>query len=729
MIVERAYKGIMSRILGIVRRYPVVALTVCIGVVALALAASGEDGDRAARWLVSAYALVIALRQGWSMIGDIRRGVWGIDILAVTAILSTVAVGEFWASLLIVLMLSGGEALEDAAAGRARRELTHLLDRAPRLAHIEAGDGSVRDCPVAEVEVGQTLVVKPGEMVPVDATVLSEMASFDESSITGEPLPVDRRTGDRVLSGAVNGPHVVRLRAAEVAANSQYQQIVELVESASGSRAPFVRMADRYAVPFTTFAFLLAGAAWWVSGDAVRFAEVLVVATPCPLLIAAPVSFIAGMSRAAKNGIIVKDGGTLERLARVRTAAFDKTGTLTHGTPQIARVLPADGVSSDDLLAVVAAAEQFSAHVLARAFVEEAQRRGLEITQDAQVEEVPGSGLRATVDGRRVVVGKGSFVAETLGPVGGGVELVALAGGETASYVAVDGREWGAIVLADEIRADAPATLRELASLGITDTLMLTGDAQATAEHVADELGVTDVRAECLPSDKVAAVQAVRRRPVMMVGDGVNDAPVLAAADVGVSMGARGATAASESADVVIMVDDLVRVATAVQISQRTIRIAVQSIGIGIGLSVVLMVLAAFGAIPAVVGAGLQEVVDLVAILNALRALTGPATLGERLAAGRRAPGLPAREEAPSEEGALEGTVAVHPTAAEARYLPGREQPRHRGAVVGQDARREVGLEAAESLAGDDVQSHGDQRTGRRVKDRTRGGDPDEFVA
>lgn len=620
----------MSRIVGIVRRYPVVALTLCVAACSLALAAGGPDGSTAARWLVSTFAVLVALRQARSMIGDIRRGVWGIDVLAVTAILATVAVGEFWASLLIVLMLSGGEALEDFAAGRARRELTHLLDRAPRLAHVEGPDGRVHDCAVAEVEVGQTLVVKPGEMVPVDSVVLTQTASFDESSITGESLPVDRQAGDLVLSGAVNGPHVVRVRAAALAADSQYQQIVELVESASGSRAPFVRMADRFAVPFTAFAYLLAGAAWWASGDAVRFAEVLVVATPCPLLIAAPVAFIAGMSRAAKNGIIVKDGGTLERLARVRTAAFDKTGTLTHGAPRVARVLPVGAVTADELLALVAAAEQFSAHVLARAFVEEARRRGLEVDQKALVEEVPGSGLRATVGGRHVVVGTATFVAESLGTAAGelaGLTGTDLVGGETASYVAVDGALWGVIVLADELRADAPATLRELERLGITDTLMLTGDSQATAEHVAAELGLTDVHAECLPSDKVAAVQAVSRRPVMMVGDGVNDAPVLAAADVGVSMGARGATAASESADVVIMVDDLVRVATAVQISRRTIRIAVQSIGIGIGLSVILMVLAAFGAIPAIVGAGLQELVDLVTILNALRALTGPAAI------------------------------------------------------------------------------------------------------
>ncbi|WP_342672062.1 heavy metal translocating P-type ATPase [Sanguibacter gelidistatuariae] len=616
------------------------ALTVCVAVVALVL--SGAGASPATRWLVSAYALAVALRQGWSMVADIRRGTWGVDILAVTAIVATVAVGEFWASLVIVLMLSGGEALEDVAAGRARRELTSLLDRAPSQAHVETADGSVVDRPVAEITIGQTLVVKPGEMVPVDATVLSDTASFDESSITGESLPVDRRAGETVLSGAVNGPHLVRVQAVEVAANSQYQRIVELVESASGSRAPFVRMADRYAVPFTAFAFLLAGLAWWVSGDVVRFAEVLVVATPCPLLIAAPVAFIAGMSRAAKNGIIVKDGGALERLARVRTVAFDKTGTLTYGAPRVSRVLPVDGVSDDALVALVAAAEQYSAHVLARAFVEEANDRGLVVDADAQVEEVPGFGLRATVAGRRVVVGKASFVADAIGETaaghpgptsaqgaavpGGAVRevQVRLAGGETAVYAAVDGAVWGAIVLADEIRGDAPATLRELRRLGVADSLMLTGDARETAEHVAAELGLTHVRAECLPADKVAAVQAVDRRPVMMVGDGVNDAPVLAAADVGVAMGARGATAASESADVVIMVDDLVRVATAVQISQRTIRVAVQSIGIGIGLSVVLMVLAAFGAIPAIVGAGLQEVVDLVTILNALRALTGP---------------------------------------------------------------------------------------------------------
>ena len=667
----------MSRILGIVRRYPVVALTFCVAILALALATGGAGGTQAARWVVSVFAVLVALRQSSSMIGDIRRGVWGIDILAVTAILATVAVGEFWASLLIVLMLSGGEALEDFAAGRARRELTHLLDRAPRLAHVESPDGRVTDCAVAQVEVGQTLVVKPGEMVPVDSVVITATASFDESSITGESLPVDRQAGEKVLSGAVNGPHLVRVRAAALAADSQYQQIVELVESASGSRAPFVRMADRYAVPFTAFAYLLAAAAWWASGDPVRFAEVLVVATPCPLLIAAPVAFIAGMSRAAKSGIIVKDGGTLERLARVRTAAFDKTGTLTHGTPRIARVLPADGVDADDLLALVAAAEQFSAHVLAEAFVAEAHRRGLVVDSDAQVEEVPGSGLRATVGGRRVVVGKASFVTESVEPVASPAptETVQLAGGETASAVAVDGTWWGVIVLADEIRADAPATLRELGRLGVQSSLMLTGDSRATAEHVAAELGMTDVRAECLPSDKVLAVQEASHRPVMMVGDGVNDAPVLAAADVGVSMGARGATAASESADVVIMVDDLARVSTAVQISQRTIRIAVQSIGIGIGLSVVLMVLAAFGTIPAIVGAGLQEVVDLVTILNALRALSGPGAV-------RSASQAPADLVAPRRAGDLTTQVGMPAETSSPVQGPAPHQssaPGHRG--------------------------------------------------
>lgn len=629
----------MSRVLEFIRRYPAVALTVTVGLLALAAFFVLDDGPAVARVLVTGFALGVAVQQGWGMVQDALRGRWGLDVLAITAILSTLAVGEYWASIVIVLMLTGGEALEDYAETRARRELTGLLSRAPRSAHLVLGEGSVLDVSVDDVTVGQTLQVRPGEMVPVDGVLLSEAAELDESSTTGESLPVTRRSGDAVLSGAVNGSTAVTVRMTASAADSQYQQIVALVENAAESRAPFVRLADRYAVPFTLVALAIAGAAWAVTGDPVRFAEVLVVATPCPLLIAAPVSFIAGMSRAAKAGIIVKDGGTLERLARVRTVAFDKTGTLTHGTPQVARVLPA-GRTDDELLALVASAEQLSNHVLARALVDEAAARGIALATDVTVDDVPGRGLRARVDGRHVVLGSYALVAGTAVDV----EPEALAPGEMSVVVSVDGRYAGTVTLSDEVRDDAARTVSRLRDAGVGRMVVLTGDAQATADAVAAQVGLDEVRAGLLPQGKVDAVAGLAGpagtsgRPVMMVGDGLNDAPVLAVADVGVAMGARGATAASESADVVVLVDELARVADAVAISRRTVRIALQSIGLGIGLSVVLMVLAAFGVIPAVVGAGLQEVVDLVAILNALRALGGPAgETGGRRSGRRRA--------------------------------------------------------------------------------------------
>jgi heavy metal translocating P-type ATPase len=407
------------------------------------------------------------------------------------------------------------------------------------------------------------------------------------------------------------------------AEDSQYQRIVALVAEAAESKAPFVRMADRYAVPFTIVAYLLAALGWIISGHASRFAEVLVVATPCPLIIAAPVAFIAGMSRAARHGIIIKNAGTLERLARVKTVAFDKTGTLTHGQPDLVDIRPAGSWSEEEVLRLAASAEQSSAHTLAHSIVVAAKFRGIPIEVCDSVVETTAHGLTAVVSGKTVVVGKFGFVLDAA-PNTAQAKLDA---GELAVYVAIDGAFAGALVLRDEIRMDASETILWLRRLGVQHTLMLTGDSSATAQHVAAALGVNDVQAECLPIDKVHAVQAVTARPVMMVGDGVNDAPVLAVADIGVAMGARGSTAASESADVVIMKDDLQRVARSVQVGRETIRIATQSIWIGMVLSLGLMVIAVFGVVPAILGAGFQEVIDLVAILNALRALGGRANV------------------------------------------------------------------------------------------------------
>lgn len=554
------------------------------------------------------------------MVRELRRGTFGVDILAVTAIVASVVVGEYWAAIVIVLMLTGGEALEDYAANRAKRDLTALLSRAPQLGHRVMADGSTEDVPIEAVVPGDEVVVRANEVVPVDGTLVSELGVFDESSLTGESLPVERSAGQEVLSGGVNGQAAVVLHVTRAAKDSQYQQIVSLVESAAASTSPMVRLADRIALPFTAVAFVIAGAAWLVSGDAVRLAEVLVVATPCPLIIAAPVAFMAGMSRSAREGAIVKSSATLEKFHRAKAFAFDKTGTLTQGEPSLVEVLAPGAIEPDELLRLAASAEQFSAHVLAAAVIKAATGRGLVLAGSMDAEESTANGVTANIDGHTVVVGKRSFISATVGQE---IDRALLDSGELAVYVAVDGASAGSLVFRDEVRSNARATVDSLRAQGIRRIVMLTGDDRPTAEHVATALDIDDVRANCLPVDKVNAVTAITERPVVMVGDGVNDAPVLAAADVGIAMGARGSTAASESADVVILRDDISRVARALTVGRETVNVALQSIWVGIGLSVGLMIIAAFGVLPALIGAWLQEGVDVVSILWALRAATG----------------------------------------------------------------------------------------------------------
>ncbi|TKJ17988.1 cobalt ABC transporter ATP-binding protein [Blastococcus sp. CCUG 61487] len=624
--------------------YVLVIATGLVLAVVVGLALAGEG--TAARWVGSAYALGMAAYTAVGMVRDILRGNWGVDVLAVTAIVSTVVVGEYVAALIVVLMLTGGEALEEYAAGRAGRELRALLDRAPVMAHRRDPEtGAFEDVPVDAVQPGDRLLVRPAEVVPVDAVLQSGEADLDESSLTGESLPVSRSVGDPVLSGSVNGGTAIEVTATARSEDSQYQRIVALVAEADQRPARLVRVADRYAVPFTAVSFLIAGLAWAWSGDATRFAEVLVLATPCPLLIAAPVAFLAGMGAASRDGIVVRGGDVVERLAAVRTAAFDKTGTLTYGEPTLVEVRATGSLSEEELLGLAASAEQYSSHVLARSVIEAAQERDLPLEAATQAEERATHGVLARVSGREALVGKRSFVAERTGAI----PVVELASGELAVYVGVDSGYAGALIMRDEVRDDAALTIDRLHALGVRDTMILTGDAQATADHVAAGLGIDHVLAECLPEDKVEAVRRHPVRPVMMVGDGVNDAPVLAVADVGVAMGARGSTAASESADVVVMTDHLVKVAAAVSIGQRTMRVALQSIWLGIALSIGLMLVAAFGYIPAIAGALLQEIVDLATIVNSLRARrAGSASLAAGPPAGRSAPERRSRQTSPS---------------------------------------------------------------------------------
>jgi heavy metal translocating P-type ATPase len=603
-------------IVGVARQNPLVVAAIAVLALSLGLAAAGQDGP--ARIVASLFAGGVAAWTAVGMVRSLLKGKWGLDVLAVTAIVATLLVGEYIAAIIVVVMLTGGEALEDFAAGRAKRELKALLDRAPRVAHRQVDGGLVEDVLLEEIRPGDLLVVRPSEVVPVDAVLVSAAASFDESSLTGESLPVDREEGEDVLSGSVNGTAAALVRATTSAADSQFSQIVALVREASESKAPVVRLADRYAVPFTLFSLALGVLGWWLSGDPHRFAEVLVVATPCPLLIAAPVAFMGGMSRAAKHGVIVKGGAVIEVLSRVRTVAFDKTGTLTRGRPELVDVRPAGTFDAATLLTLAASAEQYSTHALASSVVDAAVARGLVLERGEGAEEAATNGVLAHVGGHRVLVGKRAYVGSE---VGARLDEPALGPGELAVYMAVDRAFAGVVVLRDLPRPEAKGTLERLAAAGVGHTLMLTGDSPTTARSIAGELGVTDVRPELLPLDKVEIVRAVEPRPVLMVGDGVNDAPVLAAADVGIAMGARGSTAASESADAVVLVEDISRTAKAVEISQHTVRVALQSIWLGIALSVGLMLVALTGALPAVAGALLQELVDLATILNALRAI------------------------------------------------------------------------------------------------------------
>lgn len=552
------------------------------------------------------------------MAKDLMGGHWGLDILAVIAMIATLFVGEYVAGLIIALMLTGGELLEALAARRASRELDTLMSRVPEFGQrIDPVSGEVVRVPVAEIMVGDELLVRSSEVLPVDGVLVSERAIIDESSVTGEPIPVTYVTGAELLSGTMNGSGVLTMRVTRTAKDSHYASIVSLVEEAIESRAPMVRLADRYAVPFTLVSLVIAGLAWYFSGDPVRFAQVLVVATPCPLLIATPVAFMGGMSSAARLNVIVKDGGALEALARVRSAAFDKTGTLTQGKPTVVEVRPV-GMTADALLGLAASVEQFSVHVFAQPIIAHAREQGAEFARVQSAEELATNGVQAALeDGAVVRVGKPAFIEEAVGHL----HRTELSAGETGVYVSI-GREFaGVIVLSDPLRPRAKETVERLRQYGVEEVVMVTGDVLPTASSIAGEAGITTVYAEMTPQSKVDVVRKLRPGPVMMVGDGINDAPVLASADVGIAMAGKGSTAASESASMVVISEDVARIADVMQVSKKTVRIALQSIWLGIIISVGLMLVAAFGYLPAVVGAMLQEIVDVVAILSALRAI------------------------------------------------------------------------------------------------------------
>ncbi|MBO8187783.1 heavy metal translocating P-type ATPase [Streptomyces spirodelae] len=593
-------------------------------VTAAALAAGG------AAWLVGARGIAdlcwglgtvaaIGPAVAW-VVSALRQHRAGVDLIAVLALGGTLAVGEYLAGALIALMLATGRTLEAAAQRRASHDLRALLEHAPRSARRRTGS-DVQTVPLAEVAVADVLVVGPGEVVPVDGRVVGSTAVLDESVLTGEPLTRERPAGGTVRSGAVNAGGAFELRATATAQDSTYAGIVRLAREAGAESAPVVRLADRYAAWFLPLSLAVAGMAWLISGSAVRAVAVLVVATPCPLLLAAPVAVVSGLSRASRLGVVIRDGGALENLGRARTLLLDKTGTLTSGRPRALDVVAAPGWKPADVLRLAASLDQYSPHVLAQAIVEAAGDRGLELSLPADVTEEPGRGATATLDGHRMSVGRletGSERPEWARAA----ENRALLDGAAVAWLTVDGGPVGAVLLRDPLRRDAPRTLRRLRTTGIGRLTLLTGDRPEPAREIAAVLGLDDVQAELTPVDKVAAVRAERERAVtVMVGDGVNDAPALAAADVGVAMGARGSTASSEAADVVLTTDRVDRLADAVAIAVRARRIAVQSALGGMLMSLAAMAAAAVGLLPPAVGALLQEGIDVAVILNALRAL------------------------------------------------------------------------------------------------------------
>lgn len=708
-----------TQILDICRLVPMLPVVV-IAAIPLALLGDWHPWGHAAdiamlgdpgfgQWLIIALVLIIVADTVRGMIDDLRHGQVGVDLLAVVAILSTVAVHEYWASWAVMLMVTSGEAIEEYAQAKAEHSLTALMEAAPRTAHVvslpgvgrdsagDAGDASegfrrvgqfatasaahrFDTVPVEQVRLGDVLMVLPGETVPVDGELLSGSATLDLSNINGEPVPREVFAGARVMSGAVNGSSALTMRATQVAADSQYQRILELVASAQESRPAVVKTADRLAVPFTVLSLVIAGVAWAVSGLPTRFAQVLVLATPCPLLIAAPVAYIAGTGRLAAAGVLIKAQDVLENLGRVTQVFFDKTGTLTVKQPQVVRVEMLPGAATqfdgDHVLMMAGVVESYSVHILskgiAKAGTEAMARLRRQSENDGRpcpesdavwfgvgrehpvvkgINEEAGKGVSGEVNGHVVRVGRLSFAAagkdgfltagnaDPTGPrhdprpgtetAGGTEEDVRTRFGllqpdEMASYVSIDGRLIARIVLRDVPRANAGTALAKLHALGVAKLAMLTGDKRASADIIANEVGIDEVHAELFPEDKVAAVKSAAEdgnAVTMMVGDGVNDAPVLAVADIGVAMTDGTSTAASESAQVVIMTDDIAAVPRAIAIARRTKRVMLQAVIVGLALAVIGMIAAAFDLIPVVVGAFLQEAIDVVSILWALTAL------------------------------------------------------------------------------------------------------------
>ncbi len=566
--------------------------------------------------LIDIVGIMMAISLLAEIASDFKSGRYGVDILAVIAVVSTILIGDIWAEWMILVMMTGGQTLEDYATGQADKELRSLLSNSPTIANKIVNNELV-SVDVEQLKIGDHVLIKPGEQVPVDGKVVSGESSFDQSSLTGESVPVAKKTGDELMSGSINGSVAVEMAVTKKASDSEYQTIVSLVESSQAKPAKFVKMADRYAVPFTIISLVIGIAAWIHSGNPVNFAEVMVVASPCPLLIAAPVALVSGMSSMSKHHIIVKSGPTLEKLATAKTFAFDKTGTLTENQLVIDEIIPANNssYSPETLQSYATSVEQQSSHIIANSLVNVADKNLLKPATN--IKESTGQGISGIVEGHLVKVGKLDYVnphekAETVNA--------------TAVYISIDDEYAGYITFKDQVRPESAETIARLKRQSGAHIMMLTGDHKDVADKIGQKVGVHDIRYSLLPAEKIAAIKKVPQdqRPVVMTGDGINDAPSLSAADVGIAMGAKGASAASESADAIIMVNDLSKINDAVAISKHTMKVANIDVLTAITIVVIIELIAFTGIIPAFWGAILQEVVDMISISLALLAKTTP---------------------------------------------------------------------------------------------------------
>ena len=596
-------------------RFALFTLAVAGLVAGLAFWALGDSVDASRAWTAGTLPVIAALAV--FIASDFLKGRLGVDAVALVSMAGTLLVGQELAGAVVALMYTGGNLLEDFAITRAQRDLTSLVDRAPRTAHRITGE-QIADIPIDEAEVGDVVLVRAGEIIPVDGLLASDFALIDEAALTGEPLPVRFGMGAPLRSGALNAGQAFQMRSTSRAGKSTYAGIVRMVTAAQTAKAPFTRLADRFALLLLPATTLIACLAWYASGDSVRAIAVFVAATPCPLILAAPVAFIAGVAQAARRGIVIKGGGPLEALARTKTVLFDKTGTLTVGGARLLSILPVAPFTADEALRLAASLEQASPNVIATAIVGAGVAKGLRLAIPAAVTEIPGSGIEGTVEGRRLAVGAAQMIpgAEALVP-DSDIPASAL-----RIYVGIDGQLAAVMHFGDEMRPETPDALRALRHAGVSRLVMVTGDKVEIARPLGEALGLDAVFAALTPAGKVAKVQDEQsRNPTLMVGDGLNDAPALAAAAVGIAMGVQGASASTEAADVVILVDNVGRVGEALVIAQRARTIAMQSIVVGMSLSFAAMIAAAVGYLPPVSGALTQEVIDVAVILNALRAL------------------------------------------------------------------------------------------------------------